>query len=441
MQADQPSEVALLQRELEQQQQWHPQQQQQQQQQMATASSRGPFDPSSCTSVYVGNLHPYVTEPLLHATFSAAGPISQVKIKKDKATGMSAGFGFVEYEDHRSAARALQTLNGQHLWNQQVRVNWAYQKDQREDTSGHCHIFVGDLSSEVTHEGLFAAFQHCGDCSDANVIWDRTTGRSKGYGFVSFRTQDAAEQGIAMMNGKLVGSRRIRCGWAQHKQAANSLDYTTVHSANPHNCNVYVGNVSPDVSDADLRHHFGPYGDITDVKIYRKGGYGFVNYLDHSEAVHAIVAMNGHIIGNKAINCAWGRHQPHQPQPHAIHMLHMQPQIHSPMQSHSQLGYVGGQGMLALMRPMIQMPAGIQMPNQLPNLGVPQLGSPQLAQHGQHAQQALLQQALLSSGLPVGGQLGTQHASQQHMMASHRAQLDPNSILYCGMYGSMYGAP
>ena len=59
----------------------------------------------------------------------------------------------------------------------QVRVNWAYQKDQREDTSGHCHIFVGDLSNDVTHEVLFNAFQHCGECSDANVIWDRTTGR------------------------------------------------------------------------------------------------------------------------------------------------------------------------------------------------------------------------------------------------------------------------
>ena len=167
------------------------------------------------------------------------------------------------------------------------------------------------------------------------------------------------------------------------------------------------------------------------------GGYGFVNYLHHSEAVNAIVAMNGHTIGNKAINCAWGRHQPRQAHPPAIQMLQMQSQMQSPMQNHGQLGYVGGQGMLALMRPMIQMPA-IQMPNQLPNLGLPQLGSPQLAQQ---AQQALQQRALLNSSLPLGGQLSTPRASQQqHMMAAHRAQMDPNSILYCGMYGSMYGA-
>ena len=65
--------------------------------------------------------------------------------------------------------------------------------------------------------------------------------------------------------------RRIRCGWAQHKQSVNNLDYATVDRADPHNCNVYVGNVSQEVSDADLRHHFGQFGSITDVKIYRKG--------------------------------------------------------------------------------------------------------------------------------------------------------------------------
>ena len=70
---------------------------------------------------------------------------------------------------------------------QEVRVNWAFQKDQREDTTAHFHIFVGDLSSEVTDRMLLDAFHNCGGCSDARVMWDHSTGRSKGYGFVSFR--------------------------------------------------------------------------------------------------------------------------------------------------------------------------------------------------------------------------------------------------------------
>ena len=59
----------------------------------------------------------------------------------------------------------------------QLRVNWAYQKDQREDTSHHFHIFVGDLGSEINDRSLYEAFVHCGDCSDAEVKWDHATGR------------------------------------------------------------------------------------------------------------------------------------------------------------------------------------------------------------------------------------------------------------------------
>lgn len=65
--------------------------------------------------------------------------------------------------------------------------------------------------------------------------------------------------------------RRARCGWAQHKQSVQSLDYTSVDRSDPQNCNVYVGNVSQDVTDAQLRQTFEQHGVITDVKIYRKG--------------------------------------------------------------------------------------------------------------------------------------------------------------------------
>ena len=56
-------------------------------------------------------------------------------------------------------------------------MNWAFQKDQREDTSSHYHIFVGDLGSEVTDSILFEAFQDFPSCSDARVMWDHVTSR------------------------------------------------------------------------------------------------------------------------------------------------------------------------------------------------------------------------------------------------------------------------
>lgn len=70
---------------------------------------------------------------------------------------------------------------------QELRVNWAFQKEQTEDTSAHFHIFVGDLSAEVNDFSLRQAFISYNECSDARVLWDHQTGRSKGYGFVSFR--------------------------------------------------------------------------------------------------------------------------------------------------------------------------------------------------------------------------------------------------------------
>lgn len=48
--------------------------------------------------------------------------------------------------------------------------------------------------------------------------------------------------------------------------------------ADPQNSNVYVGNVAPEVSDQELRRHFQQFGNVVEVKTYRKGSYGFVHF-------------------------------------------------------------------------------------------------------------------------------------------------------------------
>lgn len=53
---------------------------------------------------------------------------------------------------------------------------------------------------------------------EAHVMWDMTTGRSRGYGFVTFRNQEDAQNAIQSMNGEWLGSRTIRCNWASQKQ-------------------------------------------------------------------------------------------------------------------------------------------------------------------------------------------------------------------------------
>ncbi|GAB2291567.1 ubiquitin-specific protease ubp1 [Dionaea muscipula] len=74
--------------------------------------------------------------------------------------GPQSSYGFVDYYDRRSASFAILTLNGRSLFGQPIEVNWAYTSSQREDTSNHFSIFVGDLilSPEITDATLFACF-------------------------------------------------------------------------------------------------------------------------------------------------------------------------------------------------------------------------------------------------------------------------------------------
>ncbi|KAE8721986.1 Oligouridylate-binding protein 1B [Hibiscus syriacus] len=104
------------------------------------------FDPSTCRSVYVGNIHTQVTESLLQEVFASTGPIEGCKlVRKNKSS-----YGFVHYFDRRSAALAILSLNGRHLFGQPIKVNWAYASGHREDTSLFClHLWNEDDSTNI----------------------------------------------------------------------------------------------------------------------------------------------------------------------------------------------------------------------------------------------------------------------------------------------------
>lgn len=70
---------------------------------------------------------------------------------------------------------------------QEIRVNRAFQRENREDVAGY-QIFVGDLAPEVNDGYLHEIFRaRTQGCLDARVMMDINTGRHKGYGFVTFR--------------------------------------------------------------------------------------------------------------------------------------------------------------------------------------------------------------------------------------------------------------
>ncbi len=66
----------------------------------AEVHKAGPSKLSDCQTLYTVNIHSYITEGQLQDLLSSMGSMSAVKVIKDKATGLSAGYGFIKFVDH-----------------------------------------------------------------------------------------------------------------------------------------------------------------------------------------------------------------------------------------------------------------------------------------------------------------------------------------------------
>jgi len=85
-------------------------------------------------------------------------------------------------------------------------------------------IYVGNLSYGVTKDELKKMFSEYGSVSDAILIEDRDTGRSKGFGFVEMENLSEADKAIKELDGKSVQGRNIRVNEAQPKKTRRSKD-------------------------------------------------------------------------------------------------------------------------------------------------------------------------------------------------------------------------
>ncbi len=79
-------------------------------------------------------------------------------------------------------------------------------------------LFVGGLSWDTTDEGLRQAFASYGEITEAKVITDRDTGRSRGFGFVTFAQDDDAKTAISKMDGTSLDDKTIKVNEAQEKK-------------------------------------------------------------------------------------------------------------------------------------------------------------------------------------------------------------------------------
>ena len=79
-------------------------------------------------------------------------------------------------------------------------------------------IYVGNLSFDTTDDKLNQLFQSYGQVNSANVIMDRLTGRSRGFGFVEMENNAEADKAIAELNGKNVDGRALKVSEAQPRE-------------------------------------------------------------------------------------------------------------------------------------------------------------------------------------------------------------------------------
>jgi RNA recognition motif-containing protein len=79
-------------------------------------------------------------------------------------------------------------------------------------------LYVGNLGFEVTTQELRSAFETIGACESADVVTDRETGRSRGFGFVEMTSNGDAEKAIQELNGRELQGRAIRVSEAQSRE-------------------------------------------------------------------------------------------------------------------------------------------------------------------------------------------------------------------------------
>ena len=79
-------------------------------------------------------------------------------------------------------------------------------------------LFVGGLSWNTTEAGLRQAFERFGEMLEVKIITDRDTGRSRGFGFVTFSQEADADNAIATMNGQELDGRAIKVNEAQERK-------------------------------------------------------------------------------------------------------------------------------------------------------------------------------------------------------------------------------
>lgn len=256
----------------------------------------GVAQPLPTTSLYVGDLEGSVSDSQLYELFSQAGQVVSVRVCRDVTSRRSLGYAYVNFSNPVDAARALEVLNFALLNNKPIRVMYS-NRDPSSRRSGSANIFIKNLDKTIDNKTLHETFSSFGTILSCKVAMDEA-GQSKGFGFVQYEKEEAAQNAIKSLNGMLINDKPVFVGPFLRKQERDhSFDKSKFN-------NVFVKNLSESTTKEDLLKIFGEYGTITSAVVMigmdgKSRCFGFINFENPDAASRAVQELNGKKINDK----------------------------------------------------------------------------------------------------------------------------------------------
>jgi polyadenylate-binding protein len=173
------------------------------------------------------------------------------------------------------------------------------QRDPSLRKSGKGNIFIKNLDKKIDHKSLFDTFQQFGNILSCKIELDETN-ESKGYGYIQFATQEAADKAIDKVNGKMLNGKKVFVGSFVPRKERIAEAYNKKFT------NVFIKNLDEKVDDEELKKMFSAYGTIKSAVIMRDDqgkskGFGFVNFEKPEEAEDAVTKLNDTEVDGKTV--------------------------------------------------------------------------------------------------------------------------------------------
>ncbi|XP_078508353.1 RNA-binding protein 39 isoform X4 [Lissotriton helveticus] len=166
----------------------------------------------------------------LEEFFSTVGKVRDVRMISDRNSRRSKGIAYVEFVDVSSVPLAI-GLTGQRVLGVPIIVQASQAKKNRaaamannlqKGTAGPMRLYVGSLHFNITEDMLRGIFEPFGRIESIQLMMDSETGRSKGYGFITFSDSECAKKALEQLNGFELAGRPMKVGHVTERADASS---------------------------------------------------------------------------------------------------------------------------------------------------------------------------------------------------------------------------